>query len=133
MWRDVCASFSYCPADGAFVYCYAELPNPPLCDCRVGCLFKFFVGAGIGRKSLYKALGENGTPEFGTVRKPVRAMGLSLSAVPLAAGSMPPPQSLPLKHQHRPCHPPGNVCIAFLRSRRRRGAFMHPRTRRLSI
>lgn len=41
--------------------------------------------AGLGRESLYKALGESGNPEFATVLKLMRAMGLKLSAVPLAA------------------------------------------------
>lgn len=39
--------------------------------------------AGLGRESLYKALGEGGTPELGTVLRVVRAMGLRLSATPL--------------------------------------------------
>jgi probable addiction module antidote protein len=38
--------------------------------------------AGLGRESLYKALGENGNPEFATVLKLLKAMGLKLSALP---------------------------------------------------
>jgi probable addiction module antidote protein len=38
--------------------------------------------AGLNRESLYKALGETGNPEFGTVMRIVRAMGLTLSARP---------------------------------------------------
>jgi probable addiction module antidote protein len=34
--------------------------------------------AGLGRESLYKALGANGNPGFATVLKVVRAMGLRL-------------------------------------------------------
>lgn len=41
--------------------------------------------AGLGRESLYKALGENGNPEFATVLKLMRAMGLKLSALPIEA------------------------------------------------
>ena len=43
--------------------------------------------AGLNRESLYKALGETGNPEFGTVMRIVRALGLTLSARPVAARS----------------------------------------------
>ena len=36
--------------------------------------------SGLNRESLYKALGETGNPEFSTVMRIVRAMGLTLSA-----------------------------------------------------
>jgi probable addiction module antidote protein len=36
--------------------------------------------AGLNRESLYKALGEAGNPEFSTVMRIVRALGLTLSA-----------------------------------------------------
>ncbi|MGJ5205581.1 addiction module antidote protein [Bradyrhizobium sp. HKCCYLR20261] len=36
--------------------------------------------AGLNRESLYKALGETGNPEFGTVMRIVNALGLTLSA-----------------------------------------------------
>ena len=36
--------------------------------------------AGLNRESLYKALGKSGNPEFSTVMRIVRAMGLTLSA-----------------------------------------------------
>jgi probable addiction module antidote protein len=36
--------------------------------------------AGLNRESLYKALGEAGNPEFGTVMRIVSALGLTLSA-----------------------------------------------------
>ncbi|HKU04700.1 MAG TPA: addiction module antidote protein [Bradyrhizobium sp.] len=42
--------------------------------------------AGLNRESLYKALGETGNPEFGTVMRIVRALGLTLSARPAATG-----------------------------------------------
>ena len=42
--------------------------------------------AGLNRESLYKALGEAGNPEFGTVMRIVRALGLTLSARPAATG-----------------------------------------------
>jgi probable addiction module antidote protein len=38
--------------------------------------------AGLNRESLYKALGQSGNPEFGTVMRIVRALGLTLSARP---------------------------------------------------
>ena len=40
--------------------------------------------AGLNRESLYKALGDTGNPEFGTVMRIVRALGLTLSAHPSA-------------------------------------------------
>ena len=39
--------------------------------------------AGLNRESLYKALGEAGNPEFATVMRVIRAMGLTLSARPV--------------------------------------------------
>jgi len=39
--------------------------------------------AGLNRESLYKALGEAGNPEFGTVMRVLRAMGLALSTRPV--------------------------------------------------
>jgi probable addiction module antidote protein len=36
--------------------------------------------AGLNRESLYKAPGETGNPEFSTVMRIVRAVGLTLSA-----------------------------------------------------
>lgn len=38
--------------------------------------------AGLNRESLYRALGEKGNPEFGTVMKVMRALGMNLAAVP---------------------------------------------------
>jgi probable addiction module antidote protein len=46
--------------------------------------------AGLNRESLYKALGETGNPEFGTVMRIVRALGLTLSARPAAMARRPP-------------------------------------------
>ena len=37
-------------------------------------------GSGLGRESLYKSLSANGNPEFATVLKVVRALGLKLQA-----------------------------------------------------
>ena len=37
--------------------------------------------AGLSRESLYRALGENGNPEFATVLKVAKALGLRLTAV----------------------------------------------------
>ena len=45
--------------------------------------------AGLNRESLYKALGETGNPEFGTVMRIVRAMRLTLSARPTEATRTP--------------------------------------------
>jgi len=42
--------------------------------------------AGLNREGLYKALGETGNPEFSTVMRIVRALGLTLSARPAATG-----------------------------------------------
>ena len=45
--------------------------------------------AGLNRESLYKALGETGNPEFSTVMRIVRALGLRLSVHPAATGQTP--------------------------------------------
>jgi probable addiction module antidote protein len=42
--------------------------------------------AGLNGESLYKALGETGNPEFGTIMRIVRALGLTLSARPVTRG-----------------------------------------------
>ncbi|MGY3451034.1 addiction module antidote protein [Bradyrhizobium sp. USDA 4353] len=42
--------------------------------------------AGLNRESLYKALGETGNPEFGTVMRIVNALGLTLSARQATSG-----------------------------------------------
>ena len=42
--------------------------------------------AGLNRESLYKALGETGNPEFSTVMRIVRALGLTLTARPTPPG-----------------------------------------------
>ena len=42
---------------------------------------------GLGQESLYKALSYNGNPEFATVLKVVRALGLRLSAEVDSGGS----------------------------------------------
>lgn len=39
--------------------------------------------AGLGRESLYKALSPDGNPEFATVLKVVRALGIKLHAEPV--------------------------------------------------
>ena len=41
--------------------------------------------AGISRESLYRALGEKGNPEFGTVLRVIEALGLRLGAEVKAA------------------------------------------------
>jgi probable addiction module antidote protein len=38
--------------------------------------------AGLSRENLYRALGEGGNPEFGTILKVIRAMGYDLTVVP---------------------------------------------------
>jgi probable addiction module antidote protein len=38
--------------------------------------------AGLNRESLYKALGEGGNPEFGTMLSVLRALGIELAAKP---------------------------------------------------
>ena len=39
--------------------------------------------AGVSRESLYRALSPDGNPEFATVLRVVRALGLQLSAIPV--------------------------------------------------
>ena len=41
--------------------------------------------AGLGRESLYKALSPQGNPEFATVLKVLRALGLKLHASPITS------------------------------------------------
>ena len=41
--------------------------------------------AGLNRESHYRALGESGNPEFSTVMRIIRALGLTLSARPATA------------------------------------------------
>lgn len=45
--------------------------------------------AGLNRENLYKALGETGNPEFSTVMRIIRALGLTLSARPSPSGEAP--------------------------------------------
>lgn len=45
--------------------------------------------AGLNRESLYKALGESGNPEFATVMRIIRALGLTLSARPVPTARPP--------------------------------------------
>lgn len=45
---------------------------------------------GLGRESLYKALSDEGNPEFATVMKVVRALGLRLHAEPIGQTAAPP-------------------------------------------
>ena len=40
--------------------------------------------AGVSRESLYKSLSAEGNPEFGTVMKVMKALGVTLSATPSA-------------------------------------------------
>jgi probable addiction module antidote protein len=43
--------------------------------------------AGVGRESLYKALSGEGNPEFGTIMKVLRALGLGLTVTPKHPGA----------------------------------------------
>jgi len=43
---------------------------------------KIATDAGLGRESLYRALSQNGNPEFATVLSVIRALGLRLLATP---------------------------------------------------
>lgn len=45
--------------------------------------------AGLNRESLYKALGETGNPEFSTIMRVLRALGLTLSAHPATTARVP--------------------------------------------
>ena len=48
---------------------------------------KIAAQAGLGRESLYKALSPNGNPEFATVLKVMRALGLRLHASPASGAT----------------------------------------------
>ena len=41
--------------------------------------------SGLGRESLYKALSSDGTPDFGTVLRVLKALGMRLSVAPVEA------------------------------------------------
>lgn len=41
--------------------------------------------SGLGRESLYKALSSDGNPEFGTVLRVLKALGMRLSVAPVEA------------------------------------------------
>ncbi len=43
----------------------------------------------LNRESLYRALGSSGNPEFTTVIKVMKALGLRLSVLPITAGARP--------------------------------------------
>lgn len=43
--------------------------------------------AGLGRESLYKALSHDGNPEFATILKVIKALGLQLHVIPQDNGS----------------------------------------------
>ncbi len=43
---------------------------------------------GLGRESLYKALSIEGNPEFATILKVFRALGLRLQVIPLESESL---------------------------------------------
>jgi probable addiction module antidote protein len=43
---------------------------------------------GLGRESLYKALSQNGNPEFATVLKVIKALGLRLHVAPQDNGNL---------------------------------------------
>jgi len=45
---------------------------------------------GLSRESLYRALSAEGNPEFGTVLRVLKALGLRLMTAPLAAAPRPP-------------------------------------------
>jgi probable addiction module antidote protein len=47
--------------------------------------------AGLSRESLYRALSSEGNPEFGTVLRVLKALGLRLTATPITAGERPTP------------------------------------------
>jgi len=57
---------------------------------------------GLSRESLYKALGEKGNPEFGTVMKINRALGITLSAHLGKRGRPHARKSLKRRRQARP-------------------------------
>lgn len=44
--------------------------------------------AGVSRESLYRSLSTDGNPEFATVLRVVRALGLRLSAAPVRRGKL---------------------------------------------
>jgi probable addiction module antidote protein len=45
--------------------------------------------SGLNRESLYKALSEHGNPEFATIMRVLRAMGLTLTAKPIVRSRAP--------------------------------------------
>jgi probable addiction module antidote protein len=45
--------------------------------------------SGLNRESLYKALSDKGNPEFATIMRVIQAMGLTLTARPMARSRAP--------------------------------------------
>jgi hypothetical protein len=56
--------------------------------------------AGLGRESLYKALSPEGNPEFATILKVIKALGLQLHVVPTEHPGLPGEES----NAFLPCH-----------------------------
>ncbi len=74
----------------AYLEAALEEDDPVLISAALGDIAKakgmtkVAVEAGLGRESLYKSLSPNGNPEFSTVLKVVRALGLRLHATTLS-------------------------------------------------
>ncbi len=49
--------------------------------------------AGMGRESLYKSLSRDGNPEFATIMKVMRALGIQLRVTVASSGNYPDPSS----------------------------------------
>ncbi|KVN83510.1 addiction module antidote protein [Burkholderia ubonensis] len=61
--------------------------------------------SGIKRESLYRALSDTGNPEFGTIVKVVRALGLQITVTPPAPAPAPTKRAKPATaRQAKPAH-----------------------------
>ena len=73
----------------AYLEAVLEVGDPELVTAALGDIARakgmtqLARATGLGRESLYKALSAQGNPEFATVLKVVRALGMTLTAAPM--------------------------------------------------
>ena len=89
-WFDAAEYLDMVERQAAYITAAFETGDPAFVRDALGVVARARGMAGIAktaelnRESLYKALGETGNPEFGTVMRVLQAMGLGLSVRPVA-------------------------------------------------
>lgn len=90
---DVCDDLKTEEDITAYLNAVIELDDPGLLQAALGDVARargmsaVAKEAGVNRESLYRSLSEDGNPLFQTVNHVLRALGLTLCVVPLAADS----------------------------------------------